>query len=160
MRSSTGGSSPAATRAASIGASLNRPLIAAPAPVEAPCSASPVANASTGTASSATAASHRHVLAIFAMEVSSTGIIPDLQKRSTAVASEHERAATARFCRALAGPAASQERSRRTIPRGQAWTVPPVRKLALPVEGAPSFLRQLGVGVGEFAFATRFSRLR
>ena len=70
MRSSTGGSSPAATRAASIGASLNRPLIAAPAPApaDALCSASPVANASAGAISSAQAASHRHVIPIFAME--------------------------------------------------------------------------------------------
>ena len=72
MRSSTGGSSPAATRAASIGASLNRPLIAAPAPAlalaDARCSASPVANASAGAISRAQAASHRHIIPIFATE--------------------------------------------------------------------------------------------
>ena len=69
MRSATGGNSPSATRAASIGASLNRPLIAAPAPAlaDALCSASPVANASAGAISRAQAASHRHIIPIFAI---------------------------------------------------------------------------------------------
>ena len=66
MRSSTGGNSPTATRAASIGASLNRPLIAAPAPAlaDALCSESPVANASTGATSRAPTASHCHIILI------------------------------------------------------------------------------------------------
>ena len=67
MRCSTGGSSPAAPRAASIGASLNRPLIAAPAPADAPCSDSPVANANAGASSRTPAASHRHVIPIIAI---------------------------------------------------------------------------------------------
>ena len=66
MRSSTGGNSPAATRAASIGALLNSPPIAAPAPAAAPRSDSPVATAATGASSSTPAASHRNVVPIYA----------------------------------------------------------------------------------------------
>ena len=92
MRCSTGGNSPAATRAASIGASLNLPLSAAPAPAAAPCSDSPAATAATGASSRAEPGSHRNAFKVlFAIATHRADAIPERQRPSTAASTAHVR---------------------------------------------------------------------